>query len=125
MDAVKFLKEVKRMCEGQSVCVEDNKVCPIVCYRNGYCIGPALKTIEEDNFPKIVNIVEQWSRKTRSSEFLKYYPDATVDCHGMVDICPKAVDKNYTPVNGCCNTHCDGDTSCDECCYEYWTKEVE
>ena len=74
MDAVKFLEEVKRMCESHSTCVVDDKVCPIVCYRNGYCIGSALKTVETDDFSNIVNIVEQWSRKTRSSEFLKCYP---------------------------------------------------
>lgn len=119
MDAVKFLEEVKKMCKSQSTCVEDNKACPIVCYRNGYCIGPALKTIEEDVFPNIVNIVEQWSRKTRSSEFLKNYPNATIGCYGVIDICPKAVDKNYKPVKGC------DDTSCNECSNKYWRQEIE
>lgn len=118
MDAVKFLEEVKKMCKSQSVCVEDHKACPIVCHRNGYCIGSALKTIEEDDFPNIVNIVEQWSRKTRSNEFLKHYPNAIIDSRGIVDICPKAIDKDYTPANGCANT------SCGECSYKYWSKEV-
>lgn len=119
MDAVKFLEEVKKMCESQTICVEDNKACPIVCYRNGYCIGSALKTVETDDFSNIVNIVEQWSRKTRSSEFLKCYPNATIGRHGVIDICPKAIDKNYTPANGCSNM------SCDECSYKYWMQEVE
>lgn len=111
MDAVKFVEERRRMCNvtgkspkyslfNMSICAED-----------------------------VVKEVAEWSaahpRKTRNSEFLKHYPNARVDCHGVIDICPKAVDEEYTPVNGCCNTHCDGGTSCDECCCEYWMQEVE
>lgn len=119
MDAVKFLEEVKKICKSQSTCVEDNKACPIVCHRNGYCIGSALKTIEEDDFPNIVNIVEQWSRKTRSSEFLKHYPNVGVFNNGAVNICPKLLDKSYNPSAGC------NDTNCYDCKTEYWMQEVE
>lgn len=122
MDAVKFLEEAKRMCESYEEC----EACPAYADEFDDCRIDNMQAIDAAD---AVAIVEKWSKensiKTRSSEFLKHYPDATVDCHGMVDICPKAVDKNYTPVNGCCNTHCDGDTSCDECCYEYWMQEVE
>nr|DAL03455.1 MAG TPA: hypothetical protein [Caudoviricetes sp.] len=122
MDAVKFLEEAKRMCESYEEC----EACPANADGFDDCRIDNMQAIDAAD---AVAIVEKWSKensiKTRSSEFLKHYPDATVDCHGMVDICPKAVDKNYTPVNGCCNTHCDGDTSCDECCYEYWMQEVE
>lgn len=122
MDAVKFLEEAKRMCESYEEC----EACPANADGFDDC---RIDNMQDIDAADAVAIVEKWSKensiKTRSSEFLKHYPDATVDCHGMVDICPKAVDKNYTPVNGCCNTHCDGDTSCDECCYEYWMQEVE
>lgn len=122
MDAVKFLEEAKRMCESYEEC----EACPANADGFDDCRIDNMQAIDAAD---AVAIVEKWSKensiKTRSSEFLKHYPDATVDCHGMVDICPKAVDKNYTPVNGCCNILCDGDTSCDECCYEYWMQEVE
>lgn len=118
MDAVKFLEEVKRMCESQSVCVEDHKACPIVCYRNGYCIGSALKTVETDDFSNIVNIVEQWSLKTRSSEFLKHYPNA-INCEGVPIICPKTIDVSYNPCSGCSKI------DCYDCRKEYWMQEVE
>lgn len=126
MDAVRYLEETRRMCRFFShvACVG----CPALINRQNCMFGDVIVNYGTKTTDAVA-IVEKWSkehpRKTRNSEFLKHYPDATVDCHGMVDICPKAVDKNYIPVNGCCNTHCDGDTSCDECCYEYWMQEVE
>lgn len=126
MDAVRYLEETRRMCRFflQVACAG----CPALINRQN-CMFADLIVNYGTKITDAVAIVEKWSKensiKTRSSELLKHYPDATVDCHGMVDICPKAVDKNYTPVNGCCNTHCDGGTSCDECCCEYWIQEVE
>ena len=123
MDAVKFLEEVKRMCENHVCCSYNGKKCPFYDNRGKSCIGTVLSNIEADNFPEIVNAVAKWSvaypYKTRSSEFLKHYPNATIGYYGVIDICPKAVDKDYTPVNGC------DDTSCDECSDKYWMQEVE
>lgn len=122
MDAVKFLEEVKRMCESHSTCVVDDKVCPIVCHRNGYCIGPALKSIEVDKFPNIVNAVDEWSKensiKTRASEFMKHYPNV-INCEGVPIICPKTIDVSYNPCSGCSKI------DCYDCRKEYWMQEVE
>lgn len=122
MDAVKFLEETRRMCDTYDTC----EGCPANADGFDDCLIDNMQAIDAAD---AVSIVEKWAkehpRKTRNSEFLKHYPNARVDCHGVIDICPKAVDENYTPVNGCCNTHCDGGTSCDECCCEYWIQEVE
>lgn len=118
MDALEFIKYLKKMCAQYGV--ENQK--------HAFCQGcPALT---EDkmciaNFQfascdpyKTVEAVEKYAKenpiKTLGSEFLKHYPNAFVDCHGMPDFCPKVVDKDYTPINGCANT------SCDECRYKYW-----
>ena len=119
MDTVKFIEERKRMCKsfdtGCNGCPAFN-----ACNNNLCCaVGNESMMDATDQ----IAIVEEWfaahPRKTRSSEFLKHYPNATVGSRGIVDICPQAIDKDYIPANGCCNT------SCDECSYEYWTQEVE
>ena len=123
MDAVKFLEEVKRMCESFPRCSSNVEECPLYAVQGRACLGTVADFAEAVIFPKIVDAVEKWSKenpiKTQSSEFLKHYPNATIGRYGVIDICPKAVDKNYTPVKGC------DDTSCDECSYEYWSQEVE
>lgn len=114
MDAIRFIKERDRMCKSYKDC----EGCPlerVECVISG--------TMQDDDCKRIVDAVKLWSkehsRKTRSDEFLKHYPNATIGYYGVIDICPKAVDKNYTPTNGCENT------SCDECSDEYWKQEVE
>lgn len=117
MDAVKFLEEANRMCESYSCCAD----CP--ANTPGDFDNCRVDTMQAFDAADAVAIVEKWSkehsRKTRSDEFLKHYPNATIGYYGVIDICPKAVDKNYTPVNGC------DDTSCDECSDKYWTQEIE
>ena len=117
MDAVKFIEERNRMCNSFSPDCE------------GCLVDEEKPVMDEccrwmlENPDRAVKIVEKWSaahpRKTRSDEFLKHYPNAAVSYRNIIDICPQAVDKDYTPVNGCC------DTSCDECSYKYWMQEVE
>lgn len=121
MDAVRYLEETRRMCRFFShvACVG----CPALINRQN-CMFADVIVNYGTKTTDAVAIVEKWSKehpiKTRNSEFLKHYPNARVDCHGVIDICPKAVDEEYTPVNGCCKTSC-----CDECSNEYWTQEVE
>ena len=124
MDAIRFIKYLKKMCAQYGV--ERNGV--------GFCQGCPALTEEDEiciaNFQfdscdpyKAVEAVEKYAKenpiKTRSNEFLKHYPNATIGYYGVIDICPKAVDKNYEPEKGC------DDTSCDECSDKYWTQEVE
>lgn len=106
MDAVKFIEEHRRM------------------YK---VTGKHLPTLAggvpaED----VVKEVEEWSvahpRKTRQSVFLEQWPEARIYANGALSICPNAV----------CAWRCgkDGERveetgTCDDCCREFWTQEVE
>ena len=116
MDAVEFFKTVNRLCENQS-CRE----CP-VC-KEGVCMvmnmvridGGLVESIEET-----VSKVEQWAKdhpvKTRQSEFLKLFPNATIDeDNGILCIKPCTIDES----NGCTNGK-----GCDDCYRKYWLTEV-
>lgn len=114
MDAIKFMKEKKRMCESYSACIE---ACPlkIPVYENGFtCIRYCF-----DNPEKAVAIVEKWSAehpaKTRQSELLKAFPSAEIE-NGIAVACPKSLDQNV---------ECGISSSCDECTRNYWLAEVE
>nr|DAH50916.1 MAG TPA: hypothetical protein [Caudoviricetes sp.] len=115
MDAVKFIKEAKRMCQSYEKC----EACP--AHTGGYddCRIDAMNDIDEEI---AVDIVEKWAkerpRKTRSSEFLKHYPNA-IKYGDVLYICPKKLDESYNPCNGCSGT------SCYKCREEYWLQEVE
>lgn len=112
MDAVKFIEEAKRMCNANiSNCAE--------CCKGGACpinLPGANYTPEER-----VKLVEEWSaahpRKTRQSVFLEQYPDAQLDCCGIVEICPSDVD---TTIHQNCNAD-----KCGYCRREFWMQEVE
>lgn len=116
MDAVKLIEERRRMCKS----FDDR------------CTGcPAFKATE-DELLCIVNtqspldattqiaIVEEWSAahpcKTRQSVFLEQWPEAARDKEGILDICPQCLDRNL---------ECGRNTSCGECCREFWTQEAE
>ena len=120
MDAVKFIEERNRMCKSFG---DRCTGCPASDACGCCAVDQAVDQASTLDATAQVAIVEEWSKeypiKTRSSEFLKHYPNATIGSRGIIDICPQAIDKDYTPVNGCC------DTSCDECSYKYWMQEVE
>lgn len=112
MDAVKFLKERKRMCD--KYCCES---CPISIMNNGTYEG--CDYLGKNHPEKCVEIVEKWSAdhpvKTRQSEFLKMFPNAEIE-NGVAAACPKSLDKNV---------ECEPLSSCDECTRKYWLEEVE
>lgn len=118
MDAIKFMKEKKRMCESYSACIES---CPlkIPVYENGFtCIRYCF-----DNPEKAVEIVEKWSAehpvKTRQSELLKMFPDARVNSDGVIDIDPCDLNKKL-------ERECDRKyDNCDDCYKDYWLSEVK
>lgn len=117
MDALEFIKELKRMCRSyydpeKGYCADD---CPA---KNLDCMS--LDQPQED-IERIVGVVEAWSaahpRKTRQRAFLKQYPYAKcVD--GIVAICPKMIDASLS---------CPGraDIDCPNCRREFWMQEVE
>ena len=116
MDAVKFLKEKRRMCENR-LCDE----CHLSNRKNGTDYG-CRSFIEK--FPeKAITVVEKWSKEhpveTRQSKFLKAYPNADIT-EGVLFICPRRVDLNCLSEKECREA-----TSCYECKKKYWLSKEE
>lgn len=117
MDAVKFFKEKKRMCDMYESCQTG---CPLYVEHtqkftmcNQYC----LRSPEE-----AVRIVAEWSAehpvKTRQSEFLKLHPNADVR-EGVLNVCPNRIDLDSVTEDECT------DLLCSNCKKQYWLAEVE
>ena len=102
MDAVEFIKQVRRMGKqkGEAIC---------------------FKLEEKDT--EIVDRVEQWAKehpvKTRQSEFLKMFPNASVGYNGTLVICPSQADTKA--VTECVRS----ERNCDKCRRDFWLKEIE
>ena len=99
MDAVKFIEERNRMCDYYrydnefSGCAE----CPAFQMT---CVSVRSVTAE------YITAVEQWSkehpRKTRQSVLLEQYPEADLDTHGLVQLCPLAISAAHRDGSGLC-----------------------
>lgn len=76
MDAVKFFKEHRRMCDSHEMC----ETCPFHLPPDYYCLGDVLADSECEITERAVSIVEKWSAehpvKTRLQDFLEKYPEA-------------------------------------------------
>lgn len=103
MDAVKFLQERDRM------------------YKSG-AATPGIGLEDDYDIASAVQIVERWSaehpRKTRQSEFLKQWPNATIK-NGAVHINPCIIDESMYDVQKC------NGANCLECRVKFWMQEVE
>lgn len=120
MDAIKFMKEKKRMCNSYSECTE---ICPLKKLMDENrltCLVYCFAHPEE-----AVSIVKKWSTehpiKTRQSEFLKLHPNAKIDSHGVLEACPLRIDTKSVNVCGLINLY----RPCRDCRKEYWLAEVE
>ena len=100
MDAVKFVEERRRMFA---------------------VTGEVSKYIRAED---IVKEVEEWSaahpRKTRQSVFLEQWPEANIDCCGVLTICPKLISADFRDKYGNCSNRV-----CSDCRREFWMHEVE
>lgn len=116
MDAVKFVKEWKRMCISCKTC----NSCSI--WKSAGMLTVCSDVVKEEP-EKYVAIVEKWSEehpvKTRQSELLKMFPDAKLTDNEIIYICPKFIDKTYKDHEDCLARKC-----C-KCKKEYWLAEVE
>lgn len=116
MDAVEFLKAKNRMCREYGELPEDCFACPIG-NDSGGCRAGVFEN-QEVAEEELVAIVEKWAEehpiKTRQSEFLKMYPNAT-----PFHIDPCNVDADMAIDSKCRRK------SCIECREEYWSEEVE
>lgn len=122
MDAVKFFEESKRMCESFNGCRD----CPL---KN---LGDYLYPCKLDEYvpenkeiDKIISIVEKWSSehpvKTRQSEFLKMFPNASIDHDGALRIDPCFIDRKIAEEEVACNKF----SGCRECRKNYWFEKIE
>ena len=116
MDALKFLKEKKRMCDAYITC---SSGCPLHLKRadknmlcHNYCnMNPEVA----------VSTVERWSAehpiKTRQSEFMKLFPDVELE-DNIIKICPCMVDAKI-------KDKCYSLSPCYDCRKKYWLAEVK
>ena len=117
MDALKFLKERKRMCTS----CEDCNGCPL---KGTHCV--ISHVTPDKDYERIIATVERWSnehpRKTRQSVFLEQYPEAALDGYGVMTICPAKLFKTHRSGNRRCNNQ---GKLCIDCRREFWMQEVK
>lgn len=112
MTALEFIKQRVRMCNTY----------------DDFCSGCPMKRPDErcgifveEHPEEAVSVVEQWAEKhplkTRQSEFLKIFPNASIADGGYIDIDPCEIDQTL---------HCQRwtDEACSECKHKYWLSEV-
>lgn len=110
MDAVKFVKERRRM----------------------YALGCIKKGINDYNTKAedVVAEVEEWSAahplKTRQSVFLEQYPEARIGkTTGVLTICPAKLTKECRDDREACGVYSVETCVCEPCRREFWMQEVE
>ena len=125
MDAVEFLKEVKRYCRWCKNTTQDGKkrLCE-VCYFEKL---NDLFNLHLMAYCKFVETIEQWAKehpvKTRQSEFLKQWPDAEISGDGLPSIAPCQL--NVELIHGKSQKNCENRGVCDKCRRDFWLKEIE
>ena len=106
MDAVEFIKQVRRMgkAKGEAICFK----------------------LEEPE-TEIVSRVEQWAKehpvKTRQSEFLKQWPDAEICYDGLPAIAPCQLNVELLQCES--QKDCEKRGVCGKCRDDFWLKEIE
>ena len=116
MDAIEFIKERNRMCDyyKDNRCWNDNEQCPAL-----YCKCHDFRNAADDGF-KIVDIVDQWSKKhpqkTMLQDLLGKFPNTILEETTKVPIfCPIHLGYEKSTSNVC------GKYTCFEC----WNRPLE
>lgn len=117
MDAVEFLKTLCRMCNCECYNCEFKK------RLSGFETCTVWRKTHPD---EAVAIVEKWAAahpaKTRQSEFLKQWPEASIDDLGVLKVCPSPISTSHRNAHGGC-TYSGG--NCSDCRRKFWLAEVE
>lgn len=123
MDAKEFIRTHKRICKKYG---DACKNCPLLdkgCYSTSTSI-----ILPEELDEGVVDLVEKWAKenpvKTRQSEFLKMFPNASVIANGTLGICPKSLDKD----RNCFYSTNYGNSKivdCFGCRNQFWLEEIE
>lgn len=119
MDAVKFIKESKRLCKAQESC---SKCVAQIC---GCCLTDIC--VEANSAEKAVAVVEQWSKdhpvKTRQSEFLKMFPNANIKTI-TASLSPCVLDREENPHRCAKYGYLSISCRCIKCRDDFWNEEV-
>ena len=121
MDALEFIRELKRMCK--SYYYEEKGYCSDNCpAKNFDCMS---LDQPKEGIEHIVKVVENWSeerpRKTRLDVFLEQHAEEKLNANEVLDLCP--ITSNVYEYG---SEHCKNpDRSCGFCRREFWLKEVE
>lgn len=119
MDAVKFIKEINRLCEAQ----EDCEDCPLIGHACDVNTATIMSCYNIESVQKMVQIVEQWAKdhpvKTRQSEFLKMFPNAY-----LKTMLPCSLDKTMKPLRCAKYGYLSITCRCDRCRDDYWNEEA-
>ena len=116
MENIELFKTMKRYCKTNSYSECGFK----------YICETQPDEMESEKIQIAIDFIEKWSIdnpvKTRQSEFLKLYPNATLDSNGNLIITPCSVNKELY------NKSCEkckymGYSSCNKS--KYWNEEIE
>jgi hypothetical protein len=116
MDAIEFVKQLRRMDEKGAL--KNRFIYP--------CVGR-----ETDSPEDVVAEVEEWAKmnpvKTRQSVFLEQWPEARIDkTTGVLTICPAELTKECRDDREACGAYSAVETCvCEPCRREFWMQEVE
>lgn len=117
MDALKYLKTLRRMCNAE--CTK----CEFGARRSVFETCPGWQKTHPD---EAVAIVERWAAehpaKTRQSVFLEQYPKAKLTEDGVLALCPIAISSECSGENGRCVSF---NRKCGNCRRAFWLAEVE
>ena len=106
MDAVEFIKQVRRMGKqkGEAIC---------------------FKLEEKDT--EIVSRVEKWAKehpvKTRQDEFFNQWPDAEIGYDGLPTVAPCQLNIELLQCES--QKDCEDRGVCGKCRCDFWLKEIE
>ena len=121
MDAVEYFKAYARMCDSfdskNNIAGKPCVGCPLDDIGRGCHMNDLTNNAEE-----CVAAVEKWAKehpaKTRQSEFLKMFPNASVGYNGTLVICPSQADTKA--VAECIRS----ERNCDKCKRDFWLAEI-
>ena len=128
MDAIEYLKTIKRMCElHKPICWGEDNHTPCELRIKANAKGMSCSDYTTTFSEEAVAIVEKWAkehpRKTRQSEFLKMFPNAQI-FKEILTINPCAIDSSRFCTEEC-HAYDDNNAGCFECRKKYWLEEVE
>ena len=116
MDAVEYVKVLRRMCKCQPSC----NACPL--YSQFGCFSANMSEAAEKAIPFVEQRAKDHPVKTRQSEFLKMFPNA--DMQRIYALFPCVMDQTIRPTRCVKYESFSSPKKCVECRKDYWNEEV-